>query len=891
MASTPFRPLAFLRYWALERNTEQFSATHNGKGSADEPLESFADYVISFRYTSPKPANRAAPNSTQALLQAEGQQVARDQRQAECNDAASALADLVRRLSRAGLDLEVREALSPKKAPGHARNGPEAEGSTTSGGSGADAFTVDPGHLLIFVRCRRGRLLQEWSRSRLHDWLGGMLPLRRVPRGVGLPAVDPFEVDPEMHDDPSRLLEASAGTAEDISPSERQRLVHKLIVGPASEGCAAVNVEGDPWVESVFPLHDRSFNKKWVKHWSSKWLIDRHDLRRIREHFGEEIAMYFAFLQSYFLWLSIPAAFGTLWWLLGWSFSWQFGILLVLWSVLFTETWARRESDIATYWGVHGVQKVSSLRRPNFRPDRHVVDPATGEPVPFFSNGKRWLRRLLGIPVVLVLALLMALFVSFIFALQTFVSEYYDGPLHTLLGFTPIILFSACLPVYTSVCTRIAGALTEYENYEYESEYVAQYTTKIFVFQFLQDQLYLFLTAWVFVPQRDSFELWLRGAYDSIRGLPPWMVPFLARTSEKSSTASAYVGLKSSSTPATDMVQSLLTSFVVTSQIINLMTETGIPLLMRWWSSRLLARASRMQAAQSKPANDTTGLSLVDDGSLALDSIQQGLAQSAPYRGSTGVDQWVESISDLENAVAPADIQRQFIARVTEETCLPEYSTYEDYAEMASQFGRVAFFSVAWPLAPLAAFLNNWLELRTDAAKICGATKRPIPRRVDTIGPWLETLRFMCWLSSITNALLIYQFHPNCAFLPTVAEPETMMRFGRTSLSFALIVLLCSEHMFLIIRWAITHVMASWPGAYARILERSQAQSKRRWLERTRAVSRDFVAADDSAAEGSDEPESIQERSGVAQAPFGREDWRSELEYGLQAINDAFKLE
>ncbi|KAJ2104006.1 hypothetical protein GGI09_000354 [Coemansia sp. S100] len=884
MSSTPLRPLAFLQYWALERNSEQseqLAGTSAGKSSAAEPLESFADYVVSFRYTPPGPTVRATPNSTQGSI---------DQRQTECNEAASALGDLVRRLSRAGLDVEVREALSPKKAHQRTRNSVEAEDSTArDGASAADAFTVDPGRILLFVRCPRGRLLHEWSRSRLHDWLGGMLPLRRVLRGVGLPTADPFEVDPETHDDPSRLLEAEPGTAERISSSERQRLVHKLIVGPASEGCAAVNVEGDPWVESVFPLHDRSFNRKWIKHWSSKWLIDRHDLRRIREHFGEEIAMYFAFLQSYFLWLAIPAAFGTLWWLLGWSFSWQFGVLLVLWSVLFTETWARRESDIATYWGVHGAQKVSSLRRPNFRPDRHVVDPATGEPIPFFSNGKRWLRRLLGVPVVLALALLMALFVSFIFALQTFLSEYYDGPLHTLLGFTPIVLFSACLPIYTSACTHIAGVLTEYENYEYESEYAAQYTTKIFVFQFLQDQLYLFLTAWVFVPQRDSFELWLRGAYDSIRSLPPWMVPFLARMPEKGSSAAAYVGLKSSSTPAAAMVQSLLTSFVVTSQIINLMTETGIPLLMRWWGSRSLARASTVQTTQPQHSKVMDGTaSAAGSTDLSLVSEQQGLLQSVLHRGSTGIDKWADSVTTLESAIAPADIQRQFIARVTEETCLPEYSTYEDYAEMASQFGRVAFFSVAWPLAPLAAFLNNWLELRTDAAKICGATKRPIPRRVDTIGPWLETLRFMCWLSSITNALLIYQFHPNCAFLPNVAEPETMLRFGRTSLSFALIVLLCSEHIFLVIRWAIAHVMASWPGAYARILERSQAQSKRRWLERTPAVSRDLAAADDYSA--AEETESIQERS-IVQTAEARADWRSELEYGLQTINDAFKLE
>ncbi|KAI9506155.1 calcium-activated chloride channel-domain-containing protein, partial [Coemansia spiralis] len=558
-------------------------------------------------------------------------------------------------------------------------------------------------------------------------------------------------------------------TAERISPSDRQRLIYKLIVGPVSEGYAGVNVEKEQWVDSIFPLHDHSFNKSWIKHWSSKWLIDRYDLRRIREHFGEELAMYFAFLQNYFLWLAIPAVIGLVWWLAGWSFSWQFGILLVLWSVLFTETWARRESDIATYWGVHGVQKVASLRRSDFHPDRYITDPASGETIPFFSNGKRWLRRLLSVPVVLALALLMALFVSLIFALQIFLDEYYDGPFNTLLGFTPIILFSACLPLYTSACRHIAKVLTDYENYEYEPEYAAQYTTKIFVFQFLQDQLYLILTAWVFVPQRDNFEMWLRSVYDTVSSLPAWMVPFLAQEPKKI------------------MVQNLLTSFVITNQILNLLTETAIPLLLRWWGLRSLKKASSI----SKPATES-----------------------------------IASVGSESGAM-------RFAAKVTEETRLPEYNTYEDYAEMASQFGRVTFFSVAWPLAPLAAFLNNWIELRTDAAKICGATKRPIPHRVDTIGPWLDTLRFMCWLSSITNALLIYQFHPNCSFLPKVADPEAMVRFGRTNLSYALVVLLFSEHMFLAIRWAITHAMASWPSAYARIVERSQAQSRRRWLERT----------------------------------------------------------
>jgi hypothetical protein len=36
--------------------------------------------------------------------------------------------------------------------------------------------------------------------------------------------------------------------------------------------------------------------------------------------------------------------------------------------------------------------------------------------------------------------------------------------------------------------------------------------------------------------------------------------------------------------------------------------------------------------------------------------------------------------------------------------------------------------------------INNWLELRSDAFKMTYHTRRPVPSRVDTIGPWLENL-------------------------------------------------------------------------------------------------------------------------------------------------------
>lgn len=58
------------------------------------------------------------------------------------------------------------------------------------------------------------------------------------------------------------------------------------------------------------------------------------------------------------------------------------------------------------------------------------------------------------------------------------------------------------------------------------------------------------------------------------------------------------------------------------------------------------------------------------------------------------------------------------------------------------------------------AFLNNLLELRSDAFKMTVHNRRPIPSRTDTIGPWLDALTFLTWLGALTNSALVYLFSP-----------------------------------------------------------------------------------------------------------------------------------
>lgn len=67
------------------------------------------------------------------------------------------------------------------------------------------------------------------------------------------------------------------------------------------------------------------------------------------------------------------------------------------------------------------------------------------------------------------------------------------------------------------------------------------------------------------------------------------------------------------------------------------------------------------------------------------------------------------------------------------------------------QYGFITLFVVAFPLAPLFAFLNNILEIRIDAFKVLTQLKRPLPKKAQDIGIWLPILNTISKLAVITN--------------------------------------------------------------------------------------------------------------------------------------------
>ena len=312
--------------------------------------------------------------------------------------------------------------------------------------------------------------------------------------------------------------------------------------------------------------------------------------------------------------------------------------------------------------------------------------------------------------------------------------------------------------------------------------------------------------------------------------LVPKVAGFLRRSVSEdrvsSSSFAAPVGFAANTSRLTNTLFALMT----TTQLIGAFNETVLPYLQR----------------------------------KLADYRNEGTATSQPHKDAQGK-------RNMRATTVKGEAEGDWLAKIRAEVELPEYSLFSDYSEMAVQFGQVVLFSTAWPLAPLLACLNNFFELRGDAFKLTVNSRRPIPQRADTVGPWIEALSWITYLGALTNASLCYLMRaytvenpqstavqvytgqsdaPNTtaeAVLAATTEHNPVSykttRIGSTQGDYASIksilvgALLCalaSEHAFVLIRKGTAHLLDKllWQGSHEEVaLRHRDWELKRDYVE------------------------------------------------------------
>lgn len=124
----------------------------------------------------------------------------------------------------------------------------------------------------------------------------------------------------------------------------------------------------------------------------------------------------------------------------------------------------------------------------------------------------------------------------------------------------------------------------------------------------------------------------------------------------------------------------------------------------------------------------------------------------------------------MKTADLSDDIERQG----TQEQYL---GTFYDYLELFLQFGYTFLFSSAYPMAAFWALLNNVIEMRTDAFKMCRIYQRPFAETANSIGAWQVAFEALSVIAVITNCALIGLAAKSSEWLPEMTTINAVLMF------------------------------------------------------------------------------------------------------------------
>ncbi|KAM3331758.1 hypothetical protein ACQJBY_027586 [Aegilops geniculata] len=147
----------------------------------------------------------------------------------------------------------------------------------------------------------------------------------------------------------------------------------------------------------------------------------------------------------------------------------------------------------------------------------------------------------------------------------------------------------------------------------------------------------------------------------------------------------------------------------------------------------------------------------------------------------------------LSTRVEKEYLKPSYTASIGEEL---EDGLFDDFLELALQFGMIMMFACAFPLIFCFAALNNATEIRADALKLLVMLKRPVPRAAATIGAWLNIFQFLIVMAICTNCLLLV-----CLY-----DEE-----GKWRIEPGLAAILIMEHALLLVKFGFSHFVPEEP--------------------------------------------------------------------------------
>ncbi|XP_038127177.1 anoctamin-8 isoform X2 [Cyprinodon tularosa] len=616
-------------------------------------------------------------------------------------------------------------------------------------------------------------------------------------------------------------------------------------------------------IHQMFPLHEQRILNQLMTSWVQA-VCERQPLDDICDYFGVKIGMYFAWLGFYTNSMLYPAVIGFLLWILAEADQTSqdiccvvFALFNVVWATLFLERWKRREAELSYRWGTLDTPAESLEEpRPQFRGVKRC-SPITGCEEFYYPPWKRALFRwLVSLPVCLLCLCFVFLAMLLCLQLQEVVMEIQELP--GITRFIPKILLAVTVTVCDEVYKKIAYWLNDMENYRLKSAYENNLIIKMVFFEFINSYLSLFYIGFYLKDMERLKEMLatLLIFRQFLQNIKEVLQPYLYEQSklgvftpkvlwellqaiilkygrlalgkaQASMTSYSFLSPREMSSSHAagcsqeqrrrgdlkagfrfseeewDMSDSVIkqrkVSFTEKVDYKNVKTET---------------RAVEDSFLEDSPTMVEDGMdpsSIFDscDEDSDCESLSQESRENVSFSSSKESDSFCQrrrnvgaGKDDKKSWMDPPEEPKTVAMTQAEiESCMQTYEgTLQDYQEMFIQFGYVVLFSSAFPLAAICALINNIIEIRSDALKLCTGLQRPFGQRVENIGQWQTAMEAMGLIAIIVNCYLIGQCGQLQRLFPWLSPEMTIIS----------IVLL--EHFAILLKYVIHVAIPDIPG-------------------------------------------------------------------------------
>lgn len=471
-------------------------------------------------------------------------------------------------------------------------------------------------------------------------------------------------------------------------------------VGKINDEDSADEEEEDPKeLEQKADDPRAKLNRSWTK------LFKFQPLWRIRNYYGEKIALYFAWSGHLITSLWLPMLFGLAIFIYGLfksiktriqyedknqnvtslldtikqSFDNEvtpyFAMVICIWGTIFLEFWKRTESRWAFLWDVTDYE-VNEPDRPEFYGTATENDPIDGFKILTYPMRYKFMKYLTSVVTLLFMVLVVMASVTAVIIYRVLVTVDYcssASPELCLITTTvvPSILNAFSIFVLGRFYDFLAVKLTDWENHRTQTKYDDSLIIKLFAFQFVNNYSSCFYIAF------------FRGRFDED-------------------------GIVGHGSEYRDQCEGTCMS-QLSFQVLILMISKPLP-------------------------------------KLCTDAILPFLKKKWRHRPS-----WC-----CFGGKKPEKSKREetFLEKHVKKENLGDF-TLSEYTEKVIIFGFLMLFAASFPLAPLMALVTTALDIRIDAWRLLWIYKRPVAHMAQDIGTWYTILTFMNFCGVVSNAFLV----------------------------------------------------------------------------------------------------------------------------------------